>query len=129
MKFSKNVNNKKHAPKLIFFNEIKMRKIRIIFEIENWLWKLEIGSFPLLDLEQILIWKLFFYEKVIFFTIWCRSWWKILKCYQLDRYCRYIVRFTSLISNQNLLLANQCPLILMKKIHEQNSKVYLLCKV
>ena len=35
LKFSKNVNNKKHAPKLIFFNEKKLRKIRIIFDIEN----------------------------------------------------------------------------------------------
>ena len=32
---SKNVNNKKCAPELIFFNEKKMRKIRIIFDIEN----------------------------------------------------------------------------------------------
>ena len=33
---SKNVNNKKCAPKLIFFNEKKLRKIWIIFDIENW---------------------------------------------------------------------------------------------
>ena len=39
MKFSKNANNKICAPKLIFFNEKKLRKIRIIFDIENWLWK------------------------------------------------------------------------------------------
>ena len=32
MKSSKNVNNKTHAPKLIFFNEKKNRKI---FDIEN----------------------------------------------------------------------------------------------
>ena len=32
---SKNVNNKKCAPKLIFFNEKKLRKIRMIFDIEN----------------------------------------------------------------------------------------------
>ena len=32
---SKNVNNKICAPKLIFFNEKKMRKIRIIFDVEN----------------------------------------------------------------------------------------------
>ena len=32
---SKNVNNKKFAPKLIFFNEKKLRKIRIIFDKEN----------------------------------------------------------------------------------------------
>ena len=30
-KFSKNVNNKEHAPKLIFFK----RKIPMIFDIEN----------------------------------------------------------------------------------------------
>ena len=35
---SKNVNNKKCAPKLVFFNEKKkMRKIPMIFDIENWL--------------------------------------------------------------------------------------------
>jgi hypothetical protein len=33
---SKNVNNKKRAPKLVFFNEKKMRKIRMIFDIGNW---------------------------------------------------------------------------------------------
>ena len=32
---SKNVNNKECAPKLVFFNEKKMRKIRKIFDIEN----------------------------------------------------------------------------------------------
>ena len=36
LKLSKNVNNKICAPKLIFLNEKKkLRKIRIIFEIEN----------------------------------------------------------------------------------------------
>ena len=59
MKFSKNVNNKRCAPKLIFFNEKKiLRKIRIIFDIENWLWKLEICIF------QKKIWK-----SVIFHSI------------------------------------------------------------
>ena len=33
---SKNVNNKKCAPKLIFFNKKKLREMRIIFDIENW---------------------------------------------------------------------------------------------
>ena len=42
---SKNVNNKKCAPTLIFFNEKKLRKIQIIFDIENWLWKSEISTF------------------------------------------------------------------------------------
>ena len=32
---SKNVNNKKCAPKLIFFNEKKMRNIPMIFDIKN----------------------------------------------------------------------------------------------
>ena len=40
MILSKNVNNKKCAPKLVFFNEKKkLRKIRMIFDIETWLWK------------------------------------------------------------------------------------------
>ena len=55
MKFSKNVNNKRHAPRLIFFNEKKLRKIRIIFDLENWLWKSEIVIFRSLDLERRLI--------------------------------------------------------------------------
>ena len=85
MKFSKNVNNKKHAPKLIFFNEKKkLRKIRIIFDIENWLWKSEIGNFRSLDLEWVLIYQNFFFMKKCYLslnwaTIWCGSCWKILK--------------------------------------------------
>ena len=35
MKFSKNVNNNKDAPKLIFFNEKKNREIQIIFDFES----------------------------------------------------------------------------------------------
>ena len=35
LKFSENVNNKKHAPKIIFFNEKKIGKIRIIFDFES----------------------------------------------------------------------------------------------
>ena len=31
--------------KMIFFYEIFFRKIRIIFDIENWLWKSEISTF------------------------------------------------------------------------------------
>ena len=41
MKFSKNVNNRKCAPKIIFFYEKNFRKIQIIFDFENWLWKSE----------------------------------------------------------------------------------------
>jgi hypothetical protein len=35
LKFSKNDENKKHATKLIFFNEKKLKKIMIIFDVEN----------------------------------------------------------------------------------------------
>ena len=37
---------KKRAPKIVLFNEKKrLRKIRMIFDIENWLWKSEFGLF------------------------------------------------------------------------------------
>ena len=32
---SKNINNKKWAPKLVFFNEKKMKKIPMVFDVEN----------------------------------------------------------------------------------------------
>ena len=35
LKFSKNDNNKKPSSKLIFFNEKKIRKIQMIFDIEK----------------------------------------------------------------------------------------------
>ena len=35
----------------------KFGKIRIIFDIENWLWKSEIGTFWSLDLEHMLIYQ------------------------------------------------------------------------
>ena len=35
----------------------KLRKIRIIFDIENWLWKSEIGIIRWLALERLLIWQ------------------------------------------------------------------------
>ena len=41
MKLSKNIFYKSWAPKLKFFNEIIFRKIQIILDIENWLWKSE----------------------------------------------------------------------------------------
>ena len=34
-KFSKNANNKKCTPKMMFFNEKKNKKIRIILDTEN----------------------------------------------------------------------------------------------
>ena len=42
---SKNIKNKNCAPKLIFVNEKKLRKIQIIFDVENWLWKSNFGTF------------------------------------------------------------------------------------
>ena len=53
VELSKNVNTKKCAPKLVFFNEKKMRKIQMIFEIGNWLWKSNFGTFWQLAIIQI----------------------------------------------------------------------------
>ena len=47
----------------MFFNEKKMRKIQKNFDIENWLWKSEIGISRLLDLEQTLIWQKLLHQK------------------------------------------------------------------
>ena len=44
LKFSKNDNNKKPSSKLIFFNEKKIRKIQMIFDLENWLWNSDLGT-------------------------------------------------------------------------------------
>ena len=41
----------------------KLRKIRIIFDKENRIWKSEIGIFQSLDLEQMLIWQIYFLWK------------------------------------------------------------------
>ena len=49
---SKNFNNKKCAPKSVFFNEKKMRKIRMISDIENWLWSLILALFDSSPLIQ-----------------------------------------------------------------------------
>ena len=45
LKSTKNAFYKKGALKLIFFNEFFFRKIRMIFDIENSLWKSKIGTF------------------------------------------------------------------------------------
>ena len=48
----------------------KLRKIRIIFDIENWLWKSEIVIFRSLDLERRLIWqKIVLWKSAIFHSI------------------------------------------------------------
>ena len=61
----KYVNNKKCAPKLVFFNE-KMRKIQMIFDIENWLWKSNFGTFWQLAINPKLnnfLWVCWFLSK------------------------------------------------------------------
>ena len=54
MILSKNVFNKKCGPELVFFNEKKWRKIRMIFDLENWLWKSNFGTFWQLTTTPIL---------------------------------------------------------------------------
>ena len=51
------MSTKKNMP-LNWCSSMKKKwKIRIIFDIENWLWKSEIGFFGSLDLERVLIWQ------------------------------------------------------------------------
>ena len=45
LKLEKNVFYKKWSPKLIFLNEFFFEKIPLIFDIENWLWKYDFGTF------------------------------------------------------------------------------------
>ena len=45
MKLWKSHLNKKCAPNLLFFNEKKFRKIRMIFDIENSIWKSNFSTF------------------------------------------------------------------------------------
>ena len=61
---------KKCAPKLIFFSEKKLRKIWILFVKENWLWKLNIGTFWHLPLTQfpkfnIFLWVCWLLGKIL----------------------------------------------------------------
>ena len=58
LQFPKNVNNKMCAPKIKFFNEKKVRKIWIIFDIENWLctimyWNYSLSLYPPSHTAQI----------------------------------------------------------------------------
>ena len=43
--YTKSIKNKKCAPKLIFFNKNFFRKMQMIFDIENWLWISDFGTF------------------------------------------------------------------------------------
>ena len=47
----------------------KLRKIRIIFDVENWLWKSEIGNFRSLDLDRVLIYQKIFLMKKCYFSL------------------------------------------------------------
>ena len=62
---------------MIFFNENFFEKIQIIFDIENWLWKSEIGTFPSLDLERTLIYQKTFKMKKCYLSLILM--WKVLK--------------------------------------------------
>ena len=57
---SKNVDNKKCAPKLVFFNEKKIRKIPMIFDIEN-----EIEILTLFDTSPL--------QQFLKFENWCNG--------------------------------------------------------
>ena len=50
---SKNANNKKCAPKFVFFNKKKIRKIRIIFDIENFSTFCHIPITPICKIHQL----------------------------------------------------------------------------
>ena len=45
LSLEKNVFNKKWSPKLIFLDDFFFEKIWLIFDIENWLWKYNFGTF------------------------------------------------------------------------------------
>ena len=59
MMLSKNVNNIKSAPKLVFFNEKKLRKIPMTFDVENGLCKSNFGIFDTSPLHQFSIFNNF----------------------------------------------------------------------
>ena len=80
---------------MICFNENFFGKIRIIFDIKNWLCKSEIGTFRSLNLEDMLIYQNFFkvqkcYLSLNLGTIWCGSCWKILKMVSTANYVVFL---------------------------------------
>ena len=52
---------------MIFFNEKKIEKDSDDFDIENWLWKSEIGIFRWLDLEPVLLRQNIFFNAKCYF--------------------------------------------------------------
>ena len=81
----------------------KLRKIRIIFDVENWLWKSEIVIFPSLDLERRLIWQ----KKFLSLSV---SWVKIVKngkilTFKVNFLCQKLSEsFSIFFSLKNLIL-------------------------
>ena len=91
MKFSKIVNNKKHAPKLIFFNEKKIEKDSDNFWHRKLTLKVRNRLFSIAWFRAgVDLTKYFFMKKCYFSlnqaTISCGSCWKILKWYLLIIY-------------------------------------------
>ena len=87
MKFSKNINNKEHAPKLIFFNEKKIEKDSVNFwhrkltlKVRNWHFSI---TWFRADVDLT---KIFFMKKSYFSLKEATIWWKILKCYLMAIY-------------------------------------------
>ena len=75
MMLSKSVNHKKCASQLVVFTEKKLRKIPMIFDIENCLWKSNFGTFwhlpttPILKIQQFPLDMLIFMQKSVLFCI------------------------------------------------------------
>ena len=79
------------APDFIFFNEKKIGRIRMIFDIENWLWKSEFCDLQSQIHNRALICKRpFKVTKCLFPFNWSRVWfescWKNLKWYLICTY-------------------------------------------
>ena len=78
----------KNVPLNWYSSMKKDGKIWTIFDVENWLWISEIGTFQPLDLECMLIYQKTFKMKKCYLslnqaTIWCGSCWKILGLYNI----------------------------------------------
>ena len=103
MNFSKNGNIKKHAPKVVFFNENFFWKGSDNFKVltskvRNWhFW---ISWFRM----YIYLPKTFKMKKchlsLNYATIWCWSYWKFFKWYLL--FIRYLLRFFDCLAHPNL---------------------------
>ena len=90
---SKNANNKKCAPKLIFFNENKKRKIPMIFDKENWLWNQILALFDTSPLHQFskfnnFLWVCWFSCKNLFNFVY--PVWKLHNpyCHNMKQVCK-----------------------------------------